>query len=284
MRQPFYAGVQCVVLRSGQVLLGRRCATDGEGEWALPGGHIEFSESPIEAARRELEEETTLLGLDADLLSPFVTYSTDVPYVHIPVLFTSVAGNPSAPKGEHFSSIVFFPISQLPDPLFIPSRMALDQVFRSANSFEADYLGSVAYFRIDLLAIEPKENRNRGYSISMIINRGFPQVRQEWGRRGVAKWQYKSEQFSSVEEALGRIRQVVQKRVQHGYLLANMVGDVRLDWVHSLFSMSSGITIQSREIAERLARDRAFRLAFLREGSITDRTPVHRDQLNLFAE
>lgn len=48
------AGVLCVA-PTGHVLLCHR--TDGQG-WALPGGRIEDGESPEEAARRELQEET----------------------------------------------------------------------------------------------------------------------------------------------------------------------------------------------------------------------------------
>lgn len=44
-------------MRNGKVLLVAR----ERSRWSLPGGTIKRSESPLEAARRELEEETTLV-------------------------------------------------------------------------------------------------------------------------------------------------------------------------------------------------------------------------------
>lgn len=46
------------------VLLGLRKGSHGKGEWAMPGGKVDLYESPFEAAKRELEEET---GLTTDV-------------------------------------------------------------------------------------------------------------------------------------------------------------------------------------------------------------------------
>ncbi|MDA8395763.1 MAG: NUDIX domain-containing protein [Candidatus Dormibacteraeota bacterium] len=44
----------------GQLLLIRRGTPPAQGEWALPGGYVDANETPSEAARRELLEETGL--------------------------------------------------------------------------------------------------------------------------------------------------------------------------------------------------------------------------------
>ncbi len=51
------------MLRGDEVLLVKRRYPPFEGRWSVPGGHVEPGESILEAARRELLEET---GVEAD--------------------------------------------------------------------------------------------------------------------------------------------------------------------------------------------------------------------------
>ena len=62
-------GSVCVaVLRDGQVLLARRGVEPRKGKYVLPGGFVDFDETPYEAARREMREETGLRCPELDLL------------------------------------------------------------------------------------------------------------------------------------------------------------------------------------------------------------------------
>jgi len=57
-------GVGCLVLdEQGKVLLVRRAYPPGAGKWSIPGGHVELGEDLVEAATRELKEET---GVEAE--------------------------------------------------------------------------------------------------------------------------------------------------------------------------------------------------------------------------
>lgn len=56
-----------VCVRNGKILLVARARS----RWSLPGGTIRRSESPQDAARRELEEETSLTGMELTYLFQF---------------------------------------------------------------------------------------------------------------------------------------------------------------------------------------------------------------------
>ena len=53
--RPQLSGVKCIVTHGDEVLLVRH--TYGSRAWDLPGGHIKRREAPLEAARREMNEE-----------------------------------------------------------------------------------------------------------------------------------------------------------------------------------------------------------------------------------
>lgn len=55
-----------IVWRGDDVLLIRRGKPPREGEWSIPGGHIEWGETTIEAVLREVREET---GCAIDVLA-----------------------------------------------------------------------------------------------------------------------------------------------------------------------------------------------------------------------
>ncbi len=91
-------GVGCLVIDDGKVLLIRRARPPGAGMWSIPGGHIELGEDIMEAAARELKEET---GLEAD---PIGVVNVDTlivtgdrggiktHYILIDILFTNPKG------------------------------------------------------------------------------------------------------------------------------------------------------------------------------------------------
>ena len=53
-------GAIAVVLHEGKFLMAERGKDPGRGLWGFPGGHVEFGETALVAAVRELEEETTV--------------------------------------------------------------------------------------------------------------------------------------------------------------------------------------------------------------------------------
>lgn len=66
-RHPIPA-VIAVLVRDGQVLLVRRSHRPDRGLWGFPGGKIELGETAADAALRELQEETGVVGAITSLL------------------------------------------------------------------------------------------------------------------------------------------------------------------------------------------------------------------------
>ena len=81
----FHITVKGVVIYQGKVLVLKRVrpSTDGLGYWEMPGGGLEYGETPHEALVRELKEET---GLDIEIIKPVYTFTAIRPHYQTVVL------------------------------------------------------------------------------------------------------------------------------------------------------------------------------------------------------
>ena len=100
---------------------------DVEQQWAPPGGHLEYGESPEECAIREAKEET---GVDVEAVE-FRALTNDVfpEGKHYITLFTEAArwtGEPSVAAPGEAAEVGWFDWQALPQPLFLPFQHLLD--------------------------------------------------------------------------------------------------------------------------------------------------------------
>ena len=111
-------GVVVLLEKDGEVLLGKRVGSYGEGKWGLPQGFIEIDEDFLAAAIREVKEET---DLDVEIRSIINVVSNFLsPKLHtlaIVLLAGVVAGEPNA--GDDLEILEWFPLSgPLPEMAF----------------------------------------------------------------------------------------------------------------------------------------------------------------------
>ena len=115
-------GVRALVFnQQGEILLQRR--TDMPC-WCLPSGSVELNETALDALKREVMEETSLVVLEAEPMGVYSGPSQKFTYLNgdeiqcfsIAFVVRRWQGEPR-PDGVEGSDLQFFSLSQLPDEL-----------------------------------------------------------------------------------------------------------------------------------------------------------------------
>jgi 8-oxo-dGTP pyrophosphatase MutT (NUDIX family) len=96
-------------------VLTRRASRPGRhsGQWALPGGRLEPSESPAEAALRELSEEVGVTAHPSSVLGLLDDYETRSGFVITPVVVWVEGAAPLSPDPKEVASAHRVPLGHL---------------------------------------------------------------------------------------------------------------------------------------------------------------------------
>jgi len=101
--------------------MGQRAGKHGQATWSVPGGHLEFGETPAQAGIREALEETGVhianvrFGAITNDLFP----ESNRHYVSIWLLADWQSGEPR-PTDKEITSLGWYTLDSLPAPLFEP--------------------------------------------------------------------------------------------------------------------------------------------------------------------
>jgi 8-oxo-dGTP diphosphatase len=120
-------GVAVLVFHQGKILLGKRLASHGENLFAPPGGHLEFGETPIECAKRELFEETALTALTLEEGPWISTFFENKHYVTLFIKVYAFEGELSLKEPTKCESWNWFEKEKLPRPFFYPFEHFLEK-------------------------------------------------------------------------------------------------------------------------------------------------------------
>jgi 8-oxo-dGTP diphosphatase len=124
----FPIGTNVFAIQDGKLLLGQRKNCVGEGEWGLPGGHLEYHENMEDAAARELLEETSLV---AGKLT-FVNIVNDNKrndgghYVQVGFKAEDLKGEVKLMEPERCSEWKWFPLNALPENIFFGHKKQVE--------------------------------------------------------------------------------------------------------------------------------------------------------------
>ncbi|MFC9431645.1 NUDIX domain-containing protein [Streptomyces sp. NPDC056987] len=125
-----------VLLAAGQVLLILRGWDPYEGCWALPGGHVDRGETSLEAAARELKEETGIGVGVADLrqVGAYDAPGRDPRGRYVTVAYTATLASPVPPAaGDDATAARWWPLNALPNLAFDHAEI-LAEILAGATS------------------------------------------------------------------------------------------------------------------------------------------------------
>lgn len=126
-------GLGVYILNSkGEVLPGKRKSVLGKGEYAPPGGHLEFGETFEEGCKKEVKEET---DLDIDTVELFnvennlyYVKTNNKHYVSLSFRTKYFEGEPKVMEPEKCESWNWFSLDDLPSPLSEFTETALNKL------------------------------------------------------------------------------------------------------------------------------------------------------------
>ena len=124
-------GVGVFIRKDGKILLGKRIGKHATNTWSPSGGHLEFGETPEQAAIRETLEET---GLEITNIKSG-PYTNDI-YLdegkhYITLMFVAdwKSGEPKILEPDKWEQWDWFSLDNLPQPLMMPVQKVLDSGF-----------------------------------------------------------------------------------------------------------------------------------------------------------
>jgi len=138
-------GVGIILLKNNKVLLGKRNSDPkkasselhGEGTWTLPGGKINFGEKIINCTKRETLEETGIKIKGTRLVSVTDEIVYDAHFVSLVFLCDDFENEPKIMEPEKITEWKWFPIERLPEPMYIPSKNAINN-FKEGKIYKGD--------------------------------------------------------------------------------------------------------------------------------------------------
>lgn len=130
-------GVGIMIFKDGKVLMGRRKGSHGAGEYAFPGGHLDFGESFEDCAKRETLEEAGIHIKNVKFLAvENVTAYEPHHYVNIELTADWESGEPKVMEPNKRENWEWCDIDNIPPPVFSFCSNAIDAYKTGKNYYD----------------------------------------------------------------------------------------------------------------------------------------------------
>ncbi|HEY4689128.1 MAG TPA: NUDIX domain-containing protein [Anaerolineae bacterium] len=125
MDQP-RVGVGVMIVQDGRVLMARRVSGQRPGWYGWIGGKLEFGETLQACALREAREEAGVAVTNLRLLCISSIIVQDQHWIDIEFLADIASGTPRATAPDEIDEWAWYPLDDLPGPIFEPAQYALE--------------------------------------------------------------------------------------------------------------------------------------------------------------
>lgn len=131
-------GIGVAIFKDGKILLGKRKGAHGEGEYAFPGGKLDYLESFEECARRETREECgiEIENIRFQLVANLLHYKPKH-YTHIGLIADWKSGEPKVCEPDKCENWDWYDLGNLPEPLFFVTELAFDSLKTAKNYYDS---------------------------------------------------------------------------------------------------------------------------------------------------
>ena len=132
-------GIGVMIFKDGKILLHKRKGSHGAGEYAFPGGHLEYMESFEDCAKRETLEECDIEvdNIKFQFVANVVKYDPKH-YVHIGLIASYKSGDLKVVEKDKCESWDWYDIGNTPQPLFKNVELSLESYKNGKNYFDIE--------------------------------------------------------------------------------------------------------------------------------------------------
>lgn len=135
-------GVNIFIVDEDRLLLGKRKDVPGDGQWGLPGGHLEKDECIREAAARELKEETNLEAESFELTNIIdqAHRPDDRHYIQFGLVAQHVTNELINNEPDKCSEFKWFKTNELPENIFFGHTEQIKAFVEGKHGLTEPYL------------------------------------------------------------------------------------------------------------------------------------------------